>query len=139
MSEIASLLAMYPDTYFSIEPLIDVEWNIRLQKVGNYSRAYRRKYNDWKGQEGEVTQNSVELLDLTKYERYTLWIQECSKLFGGLDLLEIDILQDKQGKEYILEMGDTATGFAPWWEEEDNEHLKDLLLQKMQSIRTPQK
>lgn len=41
---------------------------------------------------------------LLAVERYKLWVDEASKLYGGLDLLALDAIVDEKGKEYILEV-----------------------------------
>lgn len=38
-------------------------------------------------------------------EQYKLWIDECAKLFGGLDICALDLLHSKEtDKVYILEL-----------------------------------
>jgi hypothetical protein len=42
-----------------------------------------------------------------------------------------DAIHSKDGKDYILEINDTASGFAPANMEEDMRHVRDLVLQRM--------
>jgi hypothetical protein len=42
-----------------------------------------------------------------------------------------DAIHDTDGKDYILEINDTASGFAPANMEEDMGHVRDLVLQRM--------
>lgn len=87
-------------------------------------------------------------------QRYKLWADECAKAFGGMDLLAVDALKAKDGKEYIIELNGTAigsewlasvpkppiliscltTGLTPGYEAEDTEHIHQLVLERMNSI-----
>ena len=44
------------------------------------------------------------------------------------------ILVDKKGKEYILEVNGSSQGFAPEHGKQDLEHLRDLVVRKMEVI-----
>jgi D-alanine-D-alanine ligase-like ATP-grasp enzyme len=39
-----------------------------------------------------------------------MWMDECCKMFGGLDILSLDAVVDEKGNHTILEVNDTATG-----------------------------
>ncbi|KAL6057311.1 Asparaginyl-tRNA synthetase, cytoplasmic (Asparagine--tRNA ligase) (AsnRS) [Balamuthia mandrillaris] len=112
--------------YITVEPFVPNVGDIRIQKVGNNVRAFKRMAAGWKGNVGLAT---VEDIPVT--ETYQLWVDECSKIFGGLDILSIDAVIDEAGKHTILEVNDTATGLNPDHEEEDTAHIRDLVLQKM--------
>jgi len=49
--------------------------------------------------------------DGTYKYRYRLWADECSQLFGGLDVLAIQAVQAKDGREYIIDVS-IANSFA---------------------------
>jgi len=36
--------------------------------------------------------------------RFRVWADECSQLFGGLDIVGIQAIVGKDGREYILEV-----------------------------------
>ena len=47
---------------------------------------------------------------------------------------DIDAIVDKKGKEYILEVNGSSQGFAPEHGKQDLEHLRDLVIRKMEII-----
>lgn len=67
-------------------------------------------------------------------EEHKFWASECAKLFGGMDVFAIDALHGKDGKDYIIELNDTAIGIlASIWEEESNEIVR-LAIERMDAI-----
>jgi len=61
-----------------------------------------------------------------------MWIDESSKLFGGMDILALDVVHEANSeKEYILEMNDCSIGLGRQHEDEDLVLIRDLILQKM--------
>lgn len=81
---------------------------------------------NWKTNTGGAV---LEELPITDY--YRLWVDECAKLFGGIDILAVDAIHTNDGKEYILEMNDGSIGLAPTREDEDHGHMRDLVIEKL--------
>ena len=67
-------------------------------------------------------------------EKYKLWADECSKLFGGLDILAVDALHGTDGKDYIIELNDTAIGILTDHWEDDTKELISLVISRMNNI-----
>jgi len=126
-NDLASILALHED-YCTAEQFISASYDLRIQKIGNHYRVYRRtSCVGWKSNVGTAI-----LEDVPVTEQYKLWVDECSKLFGGMDILAVDAVHnDVTGKDYILECNDTSIGLGPEHEEEDVLIIKQLTLDKM--------
>jgi len=129
--DLRSLVALHKD-YSTAEPFLEGEYDLRIQKIGNHYRAFKRisASGNWKTNTGTSMLEEIPVTD-----RYKMWADECSKLFGGLDILAVDAIHDsKSGKEYILEVNDTAIGLGPEKQDEDNGYIRDLVLEKLKTI-----
>jgi len=51
-----------------------------------------------------MLEGNIVLLFIVCNYRYKLWADECSQLFGGLDILAIQAVQAKDGREYIIDV-----------------------------------
>jgi hypothetical protein len=131
--DVATILALHDD-YATSEPYIPTEHGIRVQKIGNHYRVLKKVHtgSGWKSHFGGADLQEIELNDTFK-----LWVDECAKLFGGLDMLAVDAVFGKDGKYYILELNDTAIGFLTHRWKEDTEHVIELVMQKMNEIYCP--
>lgn len=56
-------------------------------------------------------------------------------MFGGLDICAIELLVGKDGREYIIEVNDSALSLMGDSQEEDRRHIADLVTAKMQVER----
>jgi len=128
--DMRSLVALHKD-YSTAEPYVEGEYDLRIQKIGNHYRAFKRisASGNWKTNTGT---SLLETIPVT--EKYKLWVDECSKLFGGLDILAVDAIHTADGKEYILEVNDTAIGLGPDDEVEDNGFIRDIVIEKLRSL-----
>jgi glutathione synthase/RimK-type ligase-like ATP-grasp enzyme len=127
--DLSSVLALYND-YCTAERFIDSDYEIRIQKIGSDISAFKRTGFEWKRNTGGAMIEDIEVLP-----RYKTWINECGKMFGGLDIMSLDILVTKDNKEIILELNDTATGLAGK-RPEDFQSVKKLIINKIQEIST---
>jgi len=128
------VLALHKD-YVTLERLIkNREYDIRVQKIGDHYRAYKRMNANWKGNVGTCILEEIPVSD-----SFHLWATECGKLFGGLDILTVDAIHTSDGKDWILEMNDTASGFAPENLDEDMEHVVELVMKRLKEASDPEK
>jgi len=132
MSDFRSVLEMMHDQHCTVEPFIQGEADLRIQKIGNHYRAFRRQSvsGEWKTNTGCSVNEEVEV-----QERWRRWIDAAAEMFGGLDILTVDaIIEEGTGKEYILEVNGTSSGLHPDRAAEDNGHIRDLCLERMNAM-----
>jgi len=124
------LVAIHND-YVSVEPYVKWDYDMRIQKIGSHYRAFKRRSPYWKGNVG----NQSIVSDAEMTPEYKLMADECAKIFGGIDILGLDLLHSEEdGKEYILELNDTAIGLVHEHEHEDMCNMRDLVLFRMSSL-----
>ncbi|KAH3759931.1 synapsin II [Pelomyxa schiedti] len=128
--DLSGVIGLHKD-YCTAEPFIESEYELRIIKIGNTYRAHKRMGSSWKVNAGASCREPVPM-----EERYKLWVDEASKIFGGLDLLALDAIVDKNGKEYILEVNGSALGLSPEHETENLIAIRDLVQQRMSELFT---
>jgi len=132
-ADFRGLIALHGD-YVTAEPFVEWDWDGRIQKIGCHYRGFRRMSPNWKGNVGNMS--IIEDLEVT--EKYKTWIDECAKLLGGLDICALDFLHSKSdGKEYILELNDTAIGLVHKYEQEDMGFIRDIVMVRMAEAYPP--
>jgi len=130
LNDFKGVLALHHD-YVTIESFIENrEYDLRIQKIGDHYRAYKRINANWKGNVGTSMVDEIPMTD-----QYKLWAEECGKLFGGLDILTVDAIHTPDGKDYILEINDTASGLLAKNEIEDMGHIRDLCIRRINELK----
>eukprot|EP01117_Protostelium_nocturnum_P012084 TRINITY_DN4426_c0_g1_i3.p1 TRINITY_DN4426_c0_g1~~TRINITY_DN4426_c0_g1_i3.p1 ORF type:complete len:340 (-),score=110.95 TRINITY_DN4426_c0_g1_i3:188-1207(-) len=133
--DLSSILALNND-YYTVEPLVSYQFEYRIQKIGNNIRCFRRNNtnrenvdkNEWKNNWGNLA-----FEDHPTEEFHRIWIEECSKIFGGMDICALDVLHSETEGEIALELNDTACGLMFQHEQEDIGHIRDLLIERLES------
>jgi glutathione synthase/RimK-type ligase-like ATP-grasp enzyme len=115
--------------YYTSEPFINqVDYDLRLQKIGDQFRVYKRSSDSsWKNNWGNIQFESIDHVE----ERYQLWMEHVGELFDGLDMFALDVMVTKDGKEVIIEINDSSMGLMHLHEAEDNKYIVELAVQKM--------
>jgi len=119
------------DDYCTAETYIEPEYGIRVQKIGNHYRVMKKMFtgSGWKSHFGGAALFIIELTDA-----YKCWADECSKLFGGMDLLAVDAIHGTDGKDYIIECNDTAIGIMVEHWIEDSTYIIEMLIDKCNKL-----
>ncbi|CAF0762176.1 unnamed protein product [Rotaria sp. Silwood1] len=133
--DLTSVVAI-SNCYTTVEPYIDGRCDVYVQKIGQYYKAFIRKSltGNWKANTGSAMLEQIEMTD-----RYRLWIDEVSQLFGGLDMCAIEIVQSKDGKEYIVQVNDCCMQLLGESQDEDRRCIAELVMHKMQIYCRPDK
>lgn len=131
MEDVKSVLAVPGDQYLTAEPFIDGDYDVRVQKIGEHYRAFKRVSlsGAWKTNTG-----SAHLEELKMTDDFKFWADVACEAFapeGGLDILTIDAIHDSNKDRFlIMEVNGTSSGLCPGAEEEDNGYIAEIVFKK---------
>jgi synapsin len=128
-----SVAAMQPQ-FFASEPFVRWVFDVRVQKIGEHVRAFRRTSKHWKSN-ADMMMKDEDIDDVP--ERYRTWVNEaCAEL--GMDISAMDLLVAEDGREFILELNSSAIGLNGRHHAEDAQHIRELTLERMRKHRRRQ-
>ncbi len=89
-----------------------------------------------------------ELINVSAYHpSFSLWnklyllslfrIDEISLMFGGLAVCSLEAVVGRDGKEYIIEVNDSATTLMGESQEEDRKHIAEVVIRQMEEKCKP--
>lgn len=114
LSRTILILLMYPLTDLVLMPCV--------------TSSHRRKSisGSWKANIGSSVLEQIPITD-----RYKKWMDEVSAIFGGLDIVVLEAVADREGREIIYEVSGSWMTLMGETQEEDRKLIADLLCNKM--------
>ncbi len=128
--DMSTVIALHSD-YCTAETYIPSEYGIRVQKIGDSYRVLKKVFtgSGWKSHFG-----GADLQEIPLTNRYKRWADLCAHAYGGLDLLAVDALHGKDGKDWILELNTTAIGVQPKDWTQDSLAVRKVAIERLEAI-----
>ncbi|KAF6773937.1 hypothetical protein AHF37_06485 [Paragonimus kellicotti] len=94
------------------------------------TERYRKSISGhWKANAGSSVLEKVPM-----NERFKQWVDEVSRMFGGLDICSVEALQSKTGEYFIYEVNGSDITLFGESQEEARREITELVLQRMQTV-----
>ena len=145
MRDVQGLLGSTKEGHATAEPFIDADYDLRIQSLGGCVRAYERRSisGSWKTNTG-----GAEVVEVEVTADFREWAEAAAVMFGEgeddrMDILSVDAIVSKphprtgERRTFILEVNGTSTGLMPEHEDEDNQLIAALVLERMGRIYNP--
>ncbi|XP_040473714.1 synapsin-1-like [Falco naumanni] len=101
---------------------------LRVQRIGEEYRALR-----WPLVAGDPMGEGAQMELVTLSPRHRGWVDACARLFGGVDICGVEVLQAPDGREHILQVLGSWMPLVGPGAAEDRGRIVELVLARMRA------